>query len=52
MLKHSQFWARSERDIFKVREEQLKTIWEEIRSNMQSIDLFVILNKLVQLVGQ
>jgi len=39
-----------ERDVLKQKEVKLQKIWEEIKTNMENVDFFLILNKLSKLV--
>jgi len=41
-----------ERDTLKQKEVKLQKIWEEIKTNLENADFFLILNKLSKLVGK
>jgi len=41
-----------ERDTLKQKKVKLQKIWEEVKTNMENVDFFLILNKLSKLVGK
>lgn len=50
--RHPEFWARTERQNIREKENAQKNVWKEIEKNIENVDLLLILYRLSQFVGR
>lgn len=51
MMRHPTFWVRSDQNMLKEKEKEIKKIWEKIE-NDQELDILLILHQLSKLIGK